>query len=350
MAASEKNDTFFRSNVYFLMTLYECKMHLRKLYGQQMQSKGKSVRVSRTHVTCSQPGVTGSSILCNVDRQPVFLKYLKTPFLCTSILLTLCKPVLAENVKVEDVESSVLKAGLEAANNGNLDAAERFFSIYISQEESQGMASGLSNLGNVHLQMKKTTQALEDFTKALSLAPDAPVIHMNRAIAYEQLGLDLEKEGKVNQAQEMYLKGLEDCYSAVKEDPNEFAAWYDRGNIEMRLGMFNDARDSYSKAADLAPGLAGYRVRAAALLFQTGDVQKSMQQLRGVVRKNGNYGEAHAALASVLWSTGDRAKAEEELTRALQADDFWGTPSQVRENTRWPPALYKAYSDLIHIK
>eukprot|EP00890_Picochlorum_soloecismus_P002475 jgi/Picsp_1/3228/NSC_06068-R1_tetratricopeptide tpr_1 repeat-containing protein len=261
-----------------------------------------------------------------------------------------CSESLAENVRLEDVESPLLKSGLEAATQGRLDAAERFFQSYISQcQDDSEKASGFSNLGNVHLQMKKTDKAIADFSKAINLAEYAPVPRLNRAIAYEQLGLDRMAEGKTDQAHDLWRLGVEDCNIAIASDPKEFAAYFDKGNIEMRLGLYQDANQSFAVAADLAPGLAGYRLRSAAMLFQVGEVDKATRQLKGVVRKNRNYAEAHAALSAVLWSSGNPEMAEEELSKALEMDPAWGDPKIVQENTRWPPLLYRAYQDLITI-
>jgi len=47
---------------------------------------------------------------------------------------------------------------------------------------------------------------------------------------------------------------------------------------------------------------AGYRLRHATLLFQTGDPAAARRMMQGIVRKNGNYAEAHAALAAVEWA------------------------------------------------
>jgi tetratricopeptide (TPR) repeat protein len=176
------------------------------------------------------------------------------------------------------------------------------------------------------------------------------VPHLNRAIAYEQLGVDAAASGDFSRAQSLWRQAVEDCDVAITSDPKEFAAWFDRGNVQMRQEDWNAALESFSKAADLAPGLAGYRLRAAALLFQTGNTDKAQQQLRGLVRKYGNYAEAHAALAAMQWASGAVESAEEQLARALDADArTWGDIKAVRGVTRWPPMLYDAYSKLLSI-
>lgn len=59
--------------------------------------------------------------------------------------LAACAQALAENVRLEDVESAAMQAGLRAATQGRLDEAERFFRIYL-QSEDPASASAYSNL------------------------------------------------------------------------------------------------------------------------------------------------------------------------------------------------------------
>lgn len=255
---------------------------------------------------------------------------------------------MANTVRVEDVESLSMRAGLEAANAGRFEAAERFFQTYIAQEDPNS-ASAYSNLGNVHLQQGRTDVAVQDFSKAIQLAPEAPVPHLNRAIAYEQLGVDAVEMGDASGARQWWTKALEDCEDAIQSDPKEFAAWFDKGNVQMRVGDFVGALNSFSTAADLAPGLAGYRLREATLRFQVGDVAKAKSQLQGLVRKYGTYGEAHAALAAIYWAEGQVDGAEEEFARAsaCPGGQVWENGDAVQKITRWPPALYDAYSRLL---
>lgn len=55
--------------------------------------------------------------------------------------------------------------------------------------------------------------------------------------------------------------------------PNRFlfqesAAWFNLGNIETKLENYKRALEAYEIAADLSPGIAGYRLREANSLFQ----------------------------------------------------------------------------------
>lgn len=55
------------------------------------------------------------------------------------------------------------------------------------------------------------------------------------------------------------LSSLQDCNEAIERDPKEFAAWFNKGNALARLQDYAGALESYRTAADLAPGIAGYR-------------------------------------------------------------------------------------------
>ena len=115
----------------------------------------------------------------------------------------------------------------------------------------------------------------------------------------------------------------------------------------MRLGQFAFALDSFRTAADLAPGLPGYRLRQATLEFQVaGGAEEGRERARrlmtGVTRRNPRYGEAHAALAAVEWASGRPGPAEDAFRRATEQDPRWVDMAYIAENTRWPPRLTEA--------
>ena len=54
--------------------------------------------------------------------------------------------------------------------------------------------------------------------------------------------------------------GTQDCDRAVERDDHEFAAFFNRGNVEMRLREYGQALEDFRMAADLAPGISGARL------------------------------------------------------------------------------------------
>ncbi|MEW5304103.1 MAG: hypothetical protein WDW36_006737 [Sanguina aurantia] len=194
----------------------------------------------------------------------------------------------------------------------------------------------------------RPVQAVDDYTHAISLAPTAPVPYLNRALALEQLGVD-EEAKQAGSGLPLWTSAMRDCNDAIERDPQEFAAWFNRGNVAMRLDDYPLSLVSFQRAADLAPGIAGYRLRAAQLLYQNGMLDDALKTASGVARKNSNYAEAHVTLAALLWSSGQEVRAEGEMERALQLEPRWRDIDFVRAQTRWPPALYDALQRFIDL-
>ena len=59
--------------------------------------------------------------------------------------------------------------------------------------------------------------------------------------------------------------------------------------------------------------------------------------------------EAQAALAAVQWVSGQQSKAEEHFEKAVALDSRWSSMAYIRQQTRWPPALYDAMEKFLAI-
>ena len=317
--------------------------------------------------------------------------------LLLSLLLSLPPPSLAENVRVEDVESPALRAGLEAANERRWADAERLFRAFLVEEPDS--ASALSNLSQVELSTGRPQKALEHLDRAVALAPRAAVPRLNRALAKEALAVAAaaaaspspspssssspspSSSSSSSSSYELLLaSAAEDARQASLLDPREFAAFFDLGNILERQGDFAGGLEAFARAADLAPGLPGYRLREAASMFQvavdseaagtrggggatatakpaaaaaaapSASVAKARKLVAGVVRKNPTYAEAKAALAAMAWQAGDAAAAEDALDAAVRLEGDWRKPGHAGGATRWPPRLVEAYERLLAIE
>ena len=90
--------------------------------------------------------------------------------------------------------------------------------------------------------------AVEDYTAALALAPEAGDIFATRANAYLEMSLlDL---------------AITDANKALAFRPDYAAAYYVRGRIFEALGQNTFARDDFLRAYDLAPGNADIEAKA----------------------------------------------------------------------------------------
>lgn len=86
-------------------------------------------------------------------------------------------------VRLKDVSNKALQLALEYATNGDFVTAEKLFDDLISDNPES--ASLWSNRGNVRMSLGRYADAIPDFSKAIELAPYAPVPFLNRGIAHE---------------------------------------------------------------------------------------------------------------------------------------------------------------------
>lgn len=249
----------------------------------------------------------------------------------------LCPPPAAAEskiVKLKNVKDPKLQDALRAAVAGDLEGAEELFGRLIAEQPEN--ASLWSNRGSVRVSLEKFEEAASDLSEAVKLAPLAPVPFLNRAIAFEALG--------------RFQEAIDDCKAAIVNDPNEYAAWFNLGNVYARVEDYDRSLDAYTRAALLAPGIAGYRLREAGMLFQVEKAQEAKKVMQGLVRKYPNYTEAHAALAAVLWSEGKEQSAEGEFSVATEQNSRYRDMRWVHENLRWPPKMEDAMQSLLLIK
>ena len=61
------------------------------------------------------------------------------------------------------------------------------------------------------------------------------------------------------------------------------------------------------------------------------------------------HAEAHAALAAVEWASGQKGLAEDHFDKAVNLDARWSKIGYIRQQTRWPPALYSTMERFLSI-
>ncbi|KAK3239561.1 hypothetical protein CYMTET_50519 [Cymbomonas tetramitiformis] len=250
-------------------------------------------------------------------------------------------------VRLEDVTVPEIRAGVRAAARGDFDTAEEYFKALTRNMPDS--ASAWSNLANAELSQGKLEDALEHLTTAVRLAPDAPVPYLNRAIVKEALGSRSQMQGDLKEAQGFFMSAIDDCNRSIQLDPNEFAAYYNKANVLARLEDYYGALREYTAAADLAPGIAGYRFKQAIMAYQVGDDLTAKALLRGLGRKYPVYSEAKAALSAILWAEGEAASAENQYIDAFSRDPLVGDMEYIR-NLFWTPRLLDAMEDFLHIE
>ena len=83
------------------------------------------------------------------------------------------------------------------------------------------------------------TESIEDYSEAIRLDPDDANAYYNRGWDYDELG--------------EYEKAIEDYSQVIRLDPNATDAYNNRGNIYYSLGEYEKALQDYDEAIRLDP-------------------------------------------------------------------------------------------------
>lgn len=218
----------------------------------------------------------------------------------------------------------------EYTNRFEFDKAEILWTKIISLNEDN--AAAFSNRGNCRTSQGKFNEAVSDFDRAITLAPDEPDPYLGKGVALE--GLRAFKH-----ALEAYEKANEK--SLRKYKTADAIALNNMGNAYGALGEWDDAFKFYKKAADMDSHFIFALANEALAMFQIGDDQAALRKMRFLTRKYPRFGDMHAAIAMALWDEGKRPAAEDSWYKAVSCDNRYEDVSWVRDIRRWPPRLLR---------
>ncbi|MEM7584891.1 MAG: tetratricopeptide repeat protein [Acidobacteriota bacterium] len=145
--------------------------------------------------------------------------------------------------------------------------------------------------------------ALEEYRKALALAPEDPVVHQSLGSAYV--------------ASKQLEKALEHYREAVRLAPSDPGLAHDLGIVASQLGRLDDARESLEKALELQPGLQPARLRLAAIEQRAGRHERAIQLFDQTLAADPSIPRARMQRAISLLQLGRRGEAIEEVGRVV---------------------------------
>ena len=159
-----------------------------------------------------------------------------------------------------------------------------------------------SNLGSDLLRQGKYDQAGEYLKKAMEL---------NWGDGYFNYGLLLKKTGKPAAAEAAFRK-------ALALQPNDPSVYYMLGGILLQTGRNNEAIALYEEATRLFPDNPIPHVELGGLFLKLGLFDSAVAPLREAIRLNPNNLDACISLADVLHREGKGAEALELYRKALE--------------------------------
>lgn len=135
-------------------------------------------------------------------------------------------PDLVENLKNKDRSASI-----------NSETA--LWNIWSRSGNDE--VDNMLNAGKKYIENEKFSEAFEQFTEVIEVAPNFAEGYNQRAIVGFVLG--------------EWENALEDCKQTVELNPYHFGAYAGMGHVYLRLGEIEDAIESYKQALTINPNL-----------------------------------------------------------------------------------------------
>jgi len=111
-------------------------------------------------------------------------------------------------------------------------------------KDEEAAAVKLKDQGNELMKQNKYEEAIEKYTEALDIVPNA-IFYCNRAAAYSKVT--------------RHSDAVSDAKSALALDPNYSKAYTRMGFAYLNMNQFNEAKECYQKACDLDPTNQSYK-------------------------------------------------------------------------------------------
>lgn len=255
-----------------------------------------------------------------------------------------------------------MQRGAAAHQRGDFPAAEAEYRAVLAAEPRHPDATHF--LGLLLHQRRRSREALPLLQQALQLAPHNYQFRGNLAGVLDQLGDTVGAErlyrealalnpsylgghlglGLLFAARGDHLRALVEFDAALKLEPKNFTAWFQRAESLQQLARLPEMREAYRHALDSAGQDVGLLLTLGSALRAAGEAEDARRCHERALALAPDYPPAENALGNLLSMTGDLAGAERHYRRALAlkpdyAGAYYNLADIVRltpEDPAWP--------------
>jgi tetratricopeptide (TPR) repeat protein len=211
---------------------------------------------------------------------------------------------------------------------------------YVIEKEPSSPAMAYSNRASALNDMGKFYEAIEDYTKAISLDPsyaraywsrgsvlsnidqlDKAMEDLDKAIALEPSASAYYTRGTVFEKRGEEEKAIGDYERAIELKPSYAAAHFSLGVVYGKVGALDKAIDCFDKAIDISPNHSlayGNRGLAYSLI---GRFDKAVKDLDSAIELNKRYAEAYGNRGNVYLKIGQKEFAIRDFQKACELGD-----------------------------
>jgi tetratricopeptide (TPR) repeat protein len=192
-------------------------------------------------------------------------------------------------------------------------------------KESKNLANAHYNRGRALVELKRETEAIAEFRAAVQRNPEF-------ALAYDALGVLLEKRGQHRMAAELLAR-------ATQLEPKKAEFHHHHGIARAKLGELPAALAAYREALRLKPDFIEARVNLGLALHENGDDDAAIAELRAALRLSPNDAEANHNLGALLSGRGEDEAAFRHFLAAAEAHAQQGRRQLARDSAQRAAAV-----------
>lgn len=239
-----------------------------------------------------------------LDRQAVFPQLLLGRILLSAKRLAEAEQLFSSLKKLAPNDPQAYQAlALYYKSTGQTEkAAAEFRSLLTNRPKDTSLKL---NLAEAELELRKTAEAHDLVKQVLQVAPRDP-----RALL---------TSGRIYLADRRYQEAADTLEKLIQMDPDSGDSYYFLGVAQRSLGLTASAKQSFSRALELHPGMPEAAAALSDLYRGSQDNDKSVQ-LANLAAQNRNSSTGDLALAKSLLAQGDSAGGEARILAALQRE------------------------------
>ncbi len=228
--------------------------------------------------------------------------------------------------------------GVLALQRGQTQRGIELLQQSLKREQRQPMAH--RDLGNALQQLRRFTEALASYDKALALKPDQADTHNNRGIALASLQrLDealasygraialkpdyaqaYNNRGTILSGRGRHAEALADFNQAIALDPNYTKAINNRGSVLAELGRHDEALKDHDRAIALYPQGADSHGKRGIVLVSLGRAEDALATFNRAIALDPNLSSAHDGRGTALALLGRPKEALDAHDRSIALD------------------------------